>query len=1153
MTSNKRISLIAIHRFLATFLIMLSTLSVTAIAENHVPLISQPLVPDAIAPGSAGFTLTVNGTGFASGSVVKWNGGPRATTFVSQSRMKATILSSDVVKAGTASITVVNPGPGGGTSNIAYFEVTLPGPSVAFNISTISTGAGNESVIAGDFNRDGKLDLVVTNYSGNDISVLLGNGNGTFHTHVDYATGSGPTSLAEGDFNNDGKLDLVGANSSSNNVSVLLGNGDGTFQASLVYGTGILPDSVVVGDFDGDGNLDLAVANGGSNDVSVLLGNGDGTFQPAVNFGADYNPFSVAMGDFNGDGKPDLAVANASNDVSVLLGNGDGTFRAAVNYSTGAASYPRSVMVADVNRDGKLDLIVADSESNNIGVLLGNGDGTFQPAVNSAVGSPFFLAAGDFNGDGKLDLAAASGEGLSILLGNGDGTFQAAVNFAGSLGGAIAVAVGDFNGDGRPDAAIPEGGGLAAILLQVPTLSLSKTSLSFADQVIATTSAAQSMTLTNTGYKTIMFAAISITGINSLDFSQTNNCGSGISPRSSCTITVTFTPTHIGQRTASLILSDNAAENPQSVLLSGTGVVSGTNATLSPTQLTFATQVVGTGSSAQSVTLSDYGTMPISIANIVASGDFHETTTCGSSLAAGASCTLNVTFKPAQIGTRTGTLSITDNAPGSPQKASLRGTGTVVKFNPTSLSLGNIKVGHSSSMTTTLTNTSNTTLSISGITITGSTAFSQTHTCGTSVKAGSSCTITVTFTPIASGSFSGAVLVSDNGGGSPQQVPLSGSGYKSGGASAVERSALATSQTAAVPSITGPSKVGTRVMDLVDATRDDPYSADGTKRELLVRFWYPAPITQDCEPAEYTAPTVWNYFSELVEVRLPEVKTNSCLNAPITASAHPVIVFTHGYTGTFTDYTFLFEDLASRGYVVASVDHTYEATAVQFPDGRFVKSVLGSHLAEDTLRSDAQSLSFALWVRAQDMKFAVDELARLNGEPSSPFAGKLDLTRVAVAGHSLGGLAALLGLKEDARLKAAVLLDASVLDGSASLTERPVLILTMGREQWSNEECRLWSDLRGPRLAVNFQGAEHVTPSDAVWLAKDAVRTGIMGPEKTIGAVRDYIAAFLDTNLRGKPFDPLLNGPSSDYPDAQTTTQKESLCAHQAERGAQSK
>ena len=142
--------------------------------------------------------------------------------------------------------------------------------------------------------------------------------------------------MAVGDFNGDGKADLAVANYGSDNVSVLLGNGNGTFQAAVNYAAGTSPHSVAVGDFNGDGKADLAVANYGSNNVSVLLGNGNGTFQAAVNYAAGTSPCSVAVGDFNGDGKADLAVANyGSNNVSVLLGNGNGTFQAAVNYAAG--------------------------------------------------------------------------------------------------------------------------------------------------------------------------------------------------------------------------------------------------------------------------------------------------------------------------------------------------------------------------------------------------------------------------------------------------------------------------------------------------------------------------------------------------------------------------------------------------------------------------------------------------------------------------------------------------------------------------------------------------------------------------------------------------------------------------------------------------
>src|SRR2546425_4616541 len=241
----------------------------------------------------------------------------------------------------------------------------------------------------------------------------------SFVAREDYAVGPNPASVAVGDFNRDGRPDLAVANYAASlpgTVSVLLGNGDGTFQPALIFGTsGANPEYVAVGDFNGDGVPDLAVAHSGSTPgtVSVLLGNGDGTFQPARLFAAGQGSLSVAVGDVNGDGRPDLAVANYySNDVSVLLGNGDGTFQAAQSFTT-AGPNPVTVAMGDVNGDGRLDLAVTNSANTssgavpgNVSVLLGNGDGTFQPARTIDVGTtPAFVAVGDFSGEGRQALA----------------------------------------------------------------------------------------------------------------------------------------------------------------------------------------------------------------------------------------------------------------------------------------------------------------------------------------------------------------------------------------------------------------------------------------------------------------------------------------------------------------------------------------------------------------------------------------------------------------------------------------------------------------------------------------------------------------------------------------------------------------------------
>lgn len=312
---------------------------------------------------------------------------------------------------------------------------------------------GYESVAAGDFNGDGHLDLVATDYSANIVSVLLGNGDGTFGAATNAAAGTGPWAAVVADFNGDGILDLAVNNvSSSPAVSILLGNGNGTFQPPQSYATqGSAAAAPVVADFDRDGNRDLAVPL--STGVAILLGQGDGSFRPPVNYTATEGP--LAAGDFNGDQYPDLAVAGNSGAVAILVNTGKGTFPEPTQYMAPGTTGIGQVAVAALNKDGKLDLVITDPPY--VSVMLGNGDGTFQPAVNYSAGTlPGAITVADFNGDGIPDLAVTD-TSVWILLGNGDGTFQPAVSYpAGPY--PIAIAAGDINNDGYTDLVVAGGG-----------------------------------------------------------------------------------------------------------------------------------------------------------------------------------------------------------------------------------------------------------------------------------------------------------------------------------------------------------------------------------------------------------------------------------------------------------------------------------------------------------------------------------------------------------------------------------------------------------------------------------------------------------------------------------------------------------------------
>ncbi len=352
---------------------------------------------------------------------------------------------------------------GGGQGTYTWSTTLTP---AAAPFQPIPVGELSAPIVAGDFNGDKILDIAVGGglLGSGTVSILLGNGDGTFQPAVEYAFGFTPVAIVARDFTGDGRLDLAVADSEG--VQILMGNGDGTFQPAQQYGAGSGSDAIVAGDFNGDGRLDLAVAD--SDGVQILMGNGDGTFQPArtVESGietlTDEGRGALVAGDFNGDGRTDLAVVNANSygpgSVSVLLGNGDGTFQPAGQHtrwgrtrkllwrvtSTGtvrptwpslgldttcrccwatatAPSNPRSptrwrglyrIVAGDFNGDGRTDLAVSTDFDNHISVLLGNGDGTFQPAMDYwTAADAVTLVAGDFSGDGRTDLAVVNIEG----------------------------------------------------------------------------------------------------------------------------------------------------------------------------------------------------------------------------------------------------------------------------------------------------------------------------------------------------------------------------------------------------------------------------------------------------------------------------------------------------------------------------------------------------------------------------------------------------------------------------------------------------------------------------------------------------------------------------------------------------------------------
>ena len=741
----------------------------------------------------------------------------------------------------------------GGYGVLSYYSLTtlinggggtFPNP-VAYTVLQFPYSAA-----IGDFNGDGHLDVVSTSLTQTGgVSVLLGKGDGTFQAHLDSPTGQTPTVVATGDFNGDGIVDLVLADATptSQLLSTLIGNGDGTFQSNISQTLTSALGSIAVGDFNGDGKLDVAGVIDRTNAVSIFLGNGDGSFAIPVQYPTGpmlgSPPYhNVLVADFNGDGNLDLAAAT-DDGVAVLLGNGNGTFQAFTLVPSLLSYDPGDELLAlvDFNGDGKPD-VVKSTQTGMINVAIGNGDGTFQQA--QAFQIPSILntessVVGDFNGDGKPDMAFASQSSnvVTILFGNGDGTFSGHIEYSvPSVSNNVNfLMAADFNGDGALDMALADfgngGDGEVSVFINRPVTAFTPRTLKFASQAIDTTSPEQSLTLNDAGAAPLKITSITASG----DFAQTNDCGSSLSAGKTCTVDVTFSPTADGVRNGVLTFTDNASVIPQTLAISGTGSGAG-----------FLISVASGSSASQRVTAGQTARYSLVFAS---AGGFNGTVTLSCSGAPiGATCTeAPVSFPLTGASALTATIYLATTAvafapptlvpesmPTSPRSFQLRfnsmwvgllfwiillltlpaivagrrrppawralmaatmlvliwagcgGSGSVstgpppapkVAISPSSLNFSSENQSTTSPMqSVTLTNSGNAALSVMAISVggTNSSDFQQTNTCGSSVAAGGSCSIGITFTPAATGSRSATLSIRDNATGSPQLVNLAG-------------------------------------------------------------------------------------------------------------------------------------------------------------------------------------------------------------------------------------------------------------------------------------------------------------------------------------------------------------------------------------------
>ena len=665
--------------------------------------------------------------------------------------------------------------------NVPGQEVVLLGNgNGTFQAGKTSTGVYYpESVVAGDFNNDGKLDLVIAGdpslSNTNTTSILLGNGDGTFQAPSTIFSNSG--TLATGDLNGDGKLDLVLGGSV---VEIYLGKGDGTFALGHSYAGG---SPLALADFNLDGKPDIATGG------DILLGNGDGTFKGVSAVALplpQYGPPLTAVGDFNKDGAPDVAVLSISTlwNLYILINDGTGALSLANTYTLHGPGY--GIATADLNGDGNLDLVVFGkvplTEDWGYSVLLGNGDGSFQSPVfypqNVATGSNFYsIVIADFNNDGKPDIAASLGGGASdnqslvVLLGNGNGTFSSPTYFFD--GGASSIESADFNGDGKQDIAAAGSNGLAILLgngngtFQPATFpfTTSFTGLLIGDvngdgkaDLVSTFGAQLYLGNGNGTFQapipivsssTVIASVLAdINGDGKLDVIGGRQISAQSGDRG---IFLGNGDGTFGPYMFLLFSSDDSTNFVQAADMNGDGkqdlivaqdpniifvlintTVPVPGASFSPTSVTFPSQTVGTISNPTPVMLTNTGAVALTVKSVsfggVDAGEFKQTNNCAT-VEPSENCTINVAFAPTATGGSSANLIVGDNAGTGSQQVVVSGMATAAP---------GFSIGPASGSSNSATISAGQTASF-GLTVTPSGSFSGTVSLG--------CAITPAVTP----------------------------------------------------------------------------------------------------------------------------------------------------------------------------------------------------------------------------------------------------------------------------------------------------------------------------------------------------------------------------------------------------------------------